>query len=61
MSAVQPTIQPDVEDELRWYRMQSFGEWFAVLACCRSCATRKLHGWRETGSSPDLPDWILRA
>lgn len=38
-------IEPDVLDELHWYRMQTWGTWYAVQACCRSCATRRLHAW----------------
>ena len=36
-------VPPGSEDRLYWYKMQHNHVWYRVLACCRSCATQKLH------------------
>ena len=65
-------IEPDVVDEEKWYRLQSHHKWYAVKACCRRCATRKLQGWTyqvhdfvaisELGSvkTNEVPEWLVR-
>ncbi len=62
-------IQPDVLDEVRWYKIQTFGKWYAVKACCRTCATARLNDWTfQWPSTPELqgevktveiPDWLM--
>jgi hypothetical protein len=62
------TINPDVEDEQRWYKIQTFDKWYAIKACCRSCATRKLHAWTYqnawegklgTVKTKEYPSWLI--
>lgn len=62
-------IEPDVLDEVYWYRIQTFGKWYVVQACCRKCATHRLHSW--TFQSPldrgplgevktiESPKWLI--
>lgn len=62
-------IEPDSIDKMYWYRIQTWGKWYAVQACCRRCATNRLHGW--TGQNPiytenlgevktlECPDWLV--
>ena len=38
-------IEPDSIDEMRWYRMDTWGKSYAVNSCCRSCATKRLRTW----------------
>jgi len=40
MNIVEPDAPPD---EQKWYRIQYNYTWYVVEACCRSCATKKLH------------------
>lgn len=55
---VMPDALPDVE---KWYRIQSDFVWFDVLACCRSCATRKLQTYlAQFGERGPLPDWLVK-
>lgn len=55
---VMPDALPDAE---KWYRIQSDFMWFDVLACCRSCATRKLQAYRaQFGERGPLPEWLVR-
>lgn len=54
-------VEPDEQDVERWYRIQFNGVWFAIFACCRSCATRKYHetfGYVLTHHN--MPEWIVR-
>jgi len=63
-------VQPEDRDVLVWYRIQTFGKWYAVRACCRRCATERLHGWTfQYPDKPSLlgevktveaPEWLIR-
>lgn len=60
-AARETLIEPDEVDEDRWYRIQTWGAWYAIRACCRSCATRKLHAWVDESGvrTVEMPDWLM--
>lgn len=57
MALVMPDDPIDTE---RWYRIQHHHRWYDILACCRSCATRKLHAWTNKYgiSTRACPKWL---
>lgn len=55
--------EPDYLDRQYWYKIQSWGTWYAVKACCRSCATRKLQGWTDLSGmviTKEYPNWLIK-
>lgn len=62
--AASPFIAHDAPpDQEHWYRIQNMHVWYLILACCRSCATRKLHAWvDEFGEvkTQTSPPWLVK-